>query len=115
MPQLWVTIRKVPEERCRNSSNVGPFRKTICQQLSKVQDLRHDILRRGMNLNEQLQPPCELTYRDDDRGDESPAHFEEQGRREAQHHLHIFKVVPVTCDKQKDIWAEHTITVLIRT
>lgn len=68
-----------------------------------------------MNLNEQLRPLCELTYRDDDRGDESPAHFEEQGRREAQHHLHIFKVVTVTCDKQKVIQAEHMMTVLIMT
>lgn len=42
---------------------------------------------------------CVFTYRDDDRGDESPADFEEERRREAQHHLHIFKVVPVTCDR----------------
>lgn len=42
---------------------------------------------------------CVFTYRDDDRGDESPADFEEERRREAQHHLNIFKVVPVTYDR----------------
>lgn len=40
----------------------------------------------------------EFTYGDDDGGDESPADFEEERRREAQHHLDVFKVVPVTCD-----------------
>lgn len=38
----------------------------------------------------------ELTYRDNDGRDESPADFEEQRRREAQHHLNIFKIFPVT-------------------
>lgn len=39
---------------------------------------------------------CVLTYRDNAGRDESPANFEEQRRREAQHHLNIFKIVPVT-------------------
>lgn len=39
---------------------------------------------------------CVLTYRDNDGRDESPADFEEQRRREPQHHLNIFKVVLVT-------------------
>lgn len=37
------------------------------------------------------------TYADDDGRHESPAHFEEERRREAQHHLHVLEVVPVTC------------------
>lgn len=43
----------------------------------------------------------ESTYGDDDGGDESPADIEEERRREAQHHLDVFKVVPVTCDKKQ--------------
>jgi len=37
-----------------------------------------------------------LTYRDNDGGDESPADFEKERRRESQHHLNVFEVVPVT-------------------
>lgn len=37
------------------------------------------------------------TYTDDDGRHESPAHLEEERRREAQHHLHVLEVVPVTC------------------
>lgn len=44
-----------------------------------------------------------LTYRDNDRGDESPAHFEEERRRKTQHHLNISKVVPVTCEKKQKV------------
>lgn len=43
---------------------------------------------------------CDHTYSNNDGGDESPADFEEQRRGEAQHHLHIFKILPVTCKKQ---------------
>lgn len=49
-------------------------------------DRRRSLLRGGW-----------LTYADDDRRHESPAHLEEEGRREAQHHLHVPEVVPVTC------------------
>lgn len=42
---------------------------------------------------------CMFTYRDNERGDESPADFEEERRREAQHHLHVFEVVPVACKR----------------
>lgn len=42
-------------------------------------------------------------YSNDDGGDEPPANFEEQRRREAQHHLHILKVLPVTCNKFKNV------------
>lgn len=53
------------------------------------------------SVSEQQVCVCVLTYGDDDRGDESPADLEEERRREAQHHLNIFKVVPVACKKQK--------------
>lgn len=43
----------------------------------------------------------EHAYSNDDGRDEPPANFEEQRRREAQHHLHILKVLPVTCNKSK--------------
>lgn len=46
---------------------------------------------------------CDLTYSDNGGGDESPADFEEQRRRKSQHHLHIFKVVPVTCNNSENI------------
>lgn len=53
------------------------------------------------------QPPCfyarVFTYRDNHRGDESPADFEEKRRGKAQHHLNISEVVPVTCDKNKTL------------
>lgn len=57
----------------------------------------------------------EFTYGDDDGGDESPADFEEERRREAQHHLDVFKVVPVTCDKkQKGIQEKCKVNIRLR-
>lgn len=44
-----------------------------------------------------------FTYRDDDGRDESPADFEEERRREAQHHLHVFEVFFVACGHEKRV------------
>lgn len=46
---------------------------------------------------------CVFTYRDNDGGDESPADFEEERRREAQHHLNVSEVVYVACDQNKKV------------
>lgn len=51
------------------------------------------------NRNDHVNCPSfhKKTYSNNDGGDEPPADLEEQRRGEAQHHLHIFKVLPVAC------------------
>lgn len=56
------------------------------------------------NRNDHVNCPSfhKKTYSNNDGGDEPPADLEEQRRGEAQHHLHIFKVLPVACKIQEE-------------
>lgn len=85
------------------SPNVGQLQNLCVSNAGKV--WKHRILQTSFRSERATGPLSRswllcsgLTYRDDDGGHESPAHLEEERRREAQHHLHVLKVVPVACD-----------------